>query len=224
MLRKLYATRYFFSNIHGSQNNKDGKEPPVKITSEHKKIIEICKPELRKYLSNGVITLLHSGLFMYLPNIYGDINFLMEMKISHMDQAVILSEYATILGKWSVIFGLMGVFTYWRRFDFLDISNRIGIRMRTIAFRRIMESDFYRTNLQHQTYLHHVITDIQTVSWFTGETIFIGLRGLFFLLGGTACLLFQSPYICIVAGVTMTGFNRTYAFISSVLPSSKPKT
>ena len=77
---------------------------------------------------------------MYVPNIYGDINYLMELKISNMEQAAILSEYGMILGKWSVVFGLMGIFTYWRRFDFLDISNRIGIRMRTVAFRKIMES------------------------------------------------------------------------------------
>ena len=44
-----------------------------------------------------------------------------------------------IMGKWSVVFGLIGVFTYWRRYDFLDISNRIGIRMRTVAFKKIME-------------------------------------------------------------------------------------
>ena len=43
-----------------------------------------------------------------------------------------------VMGKWSVVFGLIGVFTYMRRYDFLDISNRIGIRMRTIAFKKIM--------------------------------------------------------------------------------------
>lgn len=140
----------------------------AQLGSEHKRIYQICLPEKAKYLTNGLITLLHSALFMYLPKIYGDINYLMELKISNMDQAALLTEYGFIFGKWSVVFGLMGLFTYWRRFDFLDISNRIAIRMRTVAFRKILDSDFYRSTLQHQTYLHHLITDIQTVSWFAG--------------------------------------------------------
>ena len=43
-----------------------------------------------------------------------------------------------MMGKWSIVFGLIGLFTYMRRFDFLDISNRIGIRMRTVAFKKIL--------------------------------------------------------------------------------------
>lgn len=75
---------------------------------------------------------------MYLPNIYGDINYLLELKVSAVDRAVILSEYGMVMGKWSVVFGLLGMFTYWRRFDFLDISNRIGVRMRSAAFKKIL--------------------------------------------------------------------------------------
>lgn len=131
--------RYLFCS-NGKKPSFENKEIPIELPTEHKKIIQICRPELKKYLTNGIITLLHSGLFMYLPNIYGDLNSLMEMKSSNMEQAVIFHEYGMVLGKWSVIFALMGVFTYWRRYDFLDISNRIAIRMRTVAFRKIMES------------------------------------------------------------------------------------
>ena len=44
------------------------------------------------------------------------------------------------MGKWATVFAFMGIFTYWRRFDFLDITNRIAVRMRAIAFRKIMQS------------------------------------------------------------------------------------
>lgn len=111
---------------------------------------------------------MHSALFMYLPKIYTDINYLLELKASKMDRAMILTEYAMVMGKWSVIFGLIGVLTYWRRYDFLDISNRIGIRLRTVAFRKIMDSDLYRKNASFQTYLHHIITDVRAISEFTG--------------------------------------------------------
>ena len=61
--------------------------------------------------------------------------------------------------------------------------------------------------------MHHIITDIQTVSWFTGETMFMGLRGLFFLTGGSICLVFESPYICLIAAMTMGAFNRNPSLI-----------
>jgi hypothetical protein len=75
---------------------------------------------------------------MYLPNIYTDINLLLMLKVSAVDKSLIYFEYGMYMGKWSVIFGLIGVLTYWRRYDFLDISNRLGIRMRTVAFKKIL--------------------------------------------------------------------------------------
>ena len=48
-----------------------------KPTSDYKKIYQICEPEKRKYITNGIITLLHSSLFMYLPKIYTDIGYLL---------------------------------------------------------------------------------------------------------------------------------------------------
>ena len=77
---------------------------------------------------------------MYLPHIYQDINYLMELKVSVVEQQVLFSEYVYIMGKWATVFTLMGIFTYWRRFDFLDITNRIAVRMRAIAFRKILNS------------------------------------------------------------------------------------
>jgi hypothetical protein len=31
---------------------------------------------------NSFLTLIHAGIFMYLPNIYTDINYLMDLKVS----------------------------------------------------------------------------------------------------------------------------------------------
>lgn len=118
-----------------------------------------------------------------------------------------------MMGKWSVVFGLIGFLTYRRRYDFLDISNRIGIRMRLVLFKQLMNSDLYKKNTAFQTYLHHIVTDVQTISTFTGESVFFALRGLFFLVGGTACLLYQSPLICMIAAVTMTAFNCNQTII-----------
>ena len=115
-------------------------------------------------MKNSVVTLIHAGLFMYLPNIYSDINHLMELKISVLSQEAILQEYGFTMGKWAVIFGSLGILTYVRRFDFLDISNRIAVRMRSIAFEKILNSHYYRHNTQFQTLVHHTINDIKVVS------------------------------------------------------------
>ena len=129
------------------------------------------------------------------------------------------------MGKWSLIFGALGILTYWRRFDFLDISNRIGVRMRAVAFQKILESNFYRHNTQFQTYVHHNINDIRAVSEFTGQTAFLALRGVFFLLGGTISLLYHaSPYICLIAALIMSSFNRNFMLKGSVLSSKKQQT
>ena len=147
---------------------------------------------------------------MYLPKVYTDINYLMDLKVSNLPQTKILYEYGLMMGKWSFVFALIGVLTYKRRYDFLDISNRIGIRMRTTLFKKMLESDLYKRNALFQTYLHHLIADVQTISSFTGETVFQGMRGLFFLIGGSACLLYSSPLICVIAAITMGAFNGKF--------------
>lgn len=88
----------------------------VKLDQEYKKLWGICKPELKKYVVCGVITLLHAGCFMYLPNIYDDINSLMALNIDTTPQNVLLQEYAYKIGKWAGIFGTLGSLTYLRRY------------------------------------------------------------------------------------------------------------
>jgi hypothetical protein len=90
------------------------------------------------------MTIIHSAFFMYLPNIYSDIDHLLSLRVSTMDKAMLTNEYLMVYGKWSVLICLVGVLNYWRRYNFLDISNRIGIRMRTIAFHKVMQSELYK--------------------------------------------------------------------------------
>jgi hypothetical protein len=71
---------------------------------------------------------------MYLPNIYTDINNLMAMTLETHTMEAINHAYLLMGGKWTAIFTLMGILTYQRRVQFLDISNRIGVRMRMVLF------------------------------------------------------------------------------------------
>ena len=48
---------------------------------------------------------------------------------------------------------------------------------------------------------------ISQLSEFTGETVFLGVRGVCFLLGGVSCLLYYSPYLSLAAVCIMSVFN-----------------
>lgn len=50
------------------------------------------------------------------------------------------------------------------RYEFLDISNRISVRLRNVMYKQILQRDFYKQHEIPQTFVHHLITDIKTVS------------------------------------------------------------
>lgn len=45
-----------------------------------------------------------------------------------------------------MFFALLGSLSYYRRFNILDLSNRIGIRLRSVLFKRILNTDMYKKN------------------------------------------------------------------------------
>ena len=75
-----------------------------------------------------------------------------------------MSTYALTVGKWAAIFGTLGSLTYLRRYEFLDVSNRISVRFRTVLYNHILNSDLYRRNQEAQACVHHLVTDVKSVS------------------------------------------------------------
>jgi len=136
----------------------------VKLDKEYQKLWAICKPELKKYIFCGVITVLHAGAFMYLPNIYNDINELMALNINQVPQEVLLQTYALKVSKWAGIFGSVGYLTYLRRYELIDVSNRISVRFRTVLYNHILSNDSYRRSQYAQACVHHLVTDVKSVS------------------------------------------------------------
>ncbi len=57
-------------------------------------------------------------MFMYLPNIYSDINYLMSLKVTAMPASEIYYAYLIMTSKWAALFAAMGVLTYRRRYYF----------------------------------------------------------------------------------------------------------
>ncbi len=86
------------------------------LKAEYRKLIQIAKPEQSKYVKNLVLTLAHASIFMYLPNIYGDISQLMNLKEGVNTTNEILHTYGYTLGKWTALFGTAGLLTYQRRY------------------------------------------------------------------------------------------------------------
>lgn len=158
---------------------------------------------------------------MYLPNIYTDINQLMALRISSVPSDVLLQTYAMKIGKWAGIFGALGTLTYLRRYQFLDVSNRISVRFRTVLYSHILNNDFYRRNQYAQACVHHIVTDVKSLSQFTGETVFMGVRGAFFLLGGVGCLLYYSPYLSLISIGIMSVFNLLFRSRNTLLKQLK---
>ncbi len=98
---------------------------------------KICKPESASYMKTIGLTLLHASLFMYLPQVYTDINYLMSLT-REIGDAALFMQYGIIVSKWAAIFGSLSFLTYNRRFHFLDISNKIGNRLRAVVYQKTL--------------------------------------------------------------------------------------
>lgn len=83
------------------------------------------------------------------------------------------------------------------------------MRMRNVLYKQTLERNIYKRSNSSQQYLYHLVNDIRTVSEFLGETVFHGFRGLLFLLGGSACLIYTSPLLSILSVLIMAALNRT---------------
>jgi len=59
------------------------------------------------------------------------------------------------------------------------------------------------------------------LSEFTGETVFMGVRGIFFLLGGIGCLLYYSPYLSLISIGIMSVFNLLFRSRNTLLKQLK---
>jgi hypothetical protein len=112
MLRFITKQRSGFGRFTFADKKEIKK---LTLKEEYKKVWNICKPELPKYMFNSVLTLIHAGMFMYLPNIYGDLTYLMSLKLSTVPATEIYTAYLMMTSKWAVLFGALGALTYRRR-------------------------------------------------------------------------------------------------------------
>lgn len=90
-----------------------------------------------------------------------------------------------------------------------------------MLYNHILASDLYRRPREAQACVHHLVTDVKSVSEFTGEVVFMGVRGICFLLGGTGCLLYYSPYLSLISIAIMSVFNLLFRKRNTLLKRLK---
>ena len=59
------------------------------------------------------------------------------------------------------------------------------------------------------------------MSEFTGEVVFMGVRGICFLVGGVGCLLYSSPYLSLISVAIMSAFNALFKKRNTLLKNLK---
>ena len=90
-----------------------------------------------------------------------------------------------------------------------------------MLYNHILSNDFYRRPQHAQACVHHLVTDVKSVSEFTGEIIFMGVRGICFLTGGIGCLLYSSPYLTLISIAIMSVFNLLFRKRNTLLKRLK---
>ena len=88
----------------------------------------------------------------------------MALNVTQVSQDLLLKNYAWKIAKWGGIFGSLGTLTYMRRYEFLDVSNRISVRFRTVLYNHILSNDLYRRSQYAQACVHHLVTDVKSLS------------------------------------------------------------
>ncbi|XP_051912596.1 ATP-binding cassette sub-family B member 10, mitochondrial-like [Hippocampus zosterae] len=199
------------------------------LSEESRLLLTIIRPERRKYVKAACLSAFHAGLFMLLPNVFTDLTALLEHRLhaaplTQLQQAenlAVYQDYASKAAKWTVYFGVVGTVTYKRRYEFIELTNRVGHRLRAAMFGQLVRKNAYAGKEVEAGYVHHLVTDVKAISEFLGETLFFGLRGSLFLLGGSGCLLYQAPLLSLVAIALMGAINLAFRPLNSSLRALK---
>jgi hypothetical protein len=133
-------------------------------------LLQVIRPERGKYLRAACLSAFHAGLFMLLPGIFSDISGLLEKRLhrpaatpeqTEQNRAV-MAEYRWKAAKWGLYFAVVGAATYRRRLEFIQLTNRIGHRLRTVLFRQLVVQR--QGKLLEAGLVHHLVTDVRAIS------------------------------------------------------------
>ena len=106
------------------------------------------------------------------------------------------NEYVKFIATWVFIFSLSGIITYFRKYISNDLANRIAVRLRKKVFSVLISKNyafFNSTNTNVASLVHKITNDITSISNTISLDLVFGIRGLFFILGGSLYLIIKIP-------------------------------
>lgn len=105
-------------------------------------------------------------------------------------------EYVKFITTWVFIFSLSGIVTYFRKYISNDLANRIAVRLRKKIFSVLISKNyafFNSPNTNVASLVHKITNDITSISNTISLDLVFGIRGLFFILGGSLYLIIKIP-------------------------------
>ena len=189
---------------------------------EFSEIFFLCRPEMKGFIYGTVLTFASSAIFMLLPQALSQITTLTSEKYEKLDIASddestkkqkieknseINYKYIKFLALWISIFGLSGVITYVRRYISNDLANRIACRLRQKVYSVILQKNypfFNSSNTSIASLVHKITNDITAISNTISVDLVFGIRGFFFIIGGSLYLMITIPEWTLMSLGTMS--------------------
>ena len=150
------------------------------------------------YCIGGLITALSSGLTLIIPQAFQEIGNMQELRIQPNEEKrdeiekqnqEVKTTYRNFIIKWSAICFASGILGYYRRYFNTNLTNRISIRLRNTLYQNFLSQNLNLKNIHSSELVHKLSNDVSLVSWGLTMDLVFGLRGLFFVLGGSSYLL-----------------------------------
>lgn len=233
---------FFFSPLRSfSQKGPEIKKNPLKrfLNKEFLEIFNLCKPESKGFVYGTILTFASSAIFMLFPQALSQITSLTSEKYEIIDKEKddtiqkqekntknkeITMKYVKFLGLWITIFGLSGVITYVRRYISNDLANRIACRLRQKVYSVILQKNysfFNSANTSVASLVHKITNDITAISNTISVDLVFGIRGVFFIIGGSLYLIVKIPEWTLMSLGTMSFLVYLSKIIGKKLRNSK---
>lgn len=113
------------------------------------------------------------------------------------------------LCKWSLIFALSGVVTYYRRYVLGDYVNRVAVFLRYRLYNVLLKKNysyFINNNVNSGQFVQKLSNDITAITWNLSEYSASLVRGLFLSIGGVTLSILSNPELAMLSVTVMTSF------------------
>lgn len=133
-------------------------------------------------------------------------------------------EYVKFITTWVFIFSLSGVITYFRKYISNDLANRISVRLRKKIFSVLISKNyafFNSPSTNVASLVHKITNDITSISNTISLDLVFGIRGLFFILGGSLYLIIKIPEWTLMSLGTMSFLVYLSKIVGKQLRQSK---